>query len=414
MAFTFNPFTGNFDAISDVTSKVTGPASSTNNAIVRFDGTTGKLVKNSGVTIDNTDNVIIPGNLTVNGLTTFINSTNLDVTDQNITVNKSGNDASAIGAGLTVERVSTYGSFIFDPTLTSKWKLGLLAAEVEVADVSSAQAFTNKTFNATLNTLTNVTNTNIDAAANIALTKLASLTASKALYSNASGVITASTVTDTELGYLSGVTSAIQTQIDAKVTGPGSATDEAIVRFDGITGKLVQNSLVTISDTGVASGFTQLNVDNLRLDGNTVSATDTNGNLVLSANGTGVVQLSHKLDANSLEIINVATPTLSGSAVNKTYFETKQFDISSQSTNFTAAAYKTYLVDTTSGAITVTLPAVAAGTYVRIKDKAGTADTNNIIVSPASGLIDGAASITMLSEYEERTYVSDGTNWYAF
>lgn len=33
------------------------------------------------------------------------------------------------------------------------------------------------------------------------------------------------------------------------VVGPGSATDNAVVRFDGTTGKLVQNSAVTIADT---------------------------------------------------------------------------------------------------------------------------------------------------------------------
>jgi hypothetical protein len=42
------------------------------------------------------------------------------------------------------------------------------------------------------------------------------LTASRALASNASGKVVVSTVTDTELGYVSGVTSAVQTQIDAK------------------------------------------------------------------------------------------------------------------------------------------------------------------------------------------------------
>lgn len=36
---------------------VTGPASSTDNAIVRFDGTTGKVVQNSGVTVDDSNNV---------------------------------------------------------------------------------------------------------------------------------------------------------------------------------------------------------------------------------------------------------------------------------------------------------------------------------------------------------------------
>lgn len=36
--------------------------------------------------------------------------------------------------------------------------------------------------------------------------------------------------------------------VAALVTGPGSATDNAVARFDGTTGKLVQNSGVTISD----------------------------------------------------------------------------------------------------------------------------------------------------------------------
>lgn len=35
------------------------------------------------------------------------------------------------------------------------------------------------------------------------------------------------------------------------VVGPGSATDEALARFDGATGKLVQNSLITINDAGL-------------------------------------------------------------------------------------------------------------------------------------------------------------------
>lgn len=44
------------------------------------------------------------------------------------------------------------------------------------------------------------------------------LTASKALVSDASGKVAVSAVTSTELGYVSGVTSAIQTQIDTKLT----------------------------------------------------------------------------------------------------------------------------------------------------------------------------------------------------
>ena len=50
------------------------------------------------------------------------------------------------------------------------------------------------------------------------------LTASRALVSNASGKVAVSSVTGTELGYLSGVTSAIQTQLDNKVTKNANQT----------------------------------------------------------------------------------------------------------------------------------------------------------------------------------------------
>jgi hypothetical protein len=40
------------------------------------------------------------------------------------------------------------------------------------------------------------------------------------------------------------------------VVGPSSATDNAIVRFDTTTGKLIQNSVVTMDDTGVIAGAT--------------------------------------------------------------------------------------------------------------------------------------------------------------
>ncbi len=62
---------------------------------------------------------------------------------------------------------------------------------------------------------------------------------------------------NTEFGYLDGVTSAVQTQLDGKVVGAASATDKAIARFDGATGKVVQNSGVVIDNSGnVGIGIT--------------------------------------------------------------------------------------------------------------------------------------------------------------
>ena len=45
------------------------------------------------------------------------------------------------------------------------------------------------------------------------------------------------------------------TNAGGDVTGPASSTDNAIARFDGTTGKLIQNSVTTIDDTGNASGI---------------------------------------------------------------------------------------------------------------------------------------------------------------
>lgn len=66
-----------------------------------------------------------------------------------------------------------------------------------------------------------IVNADVDAAAAIALSKLAALTASRALQSDGSGIISVSAVTSTELGYLSGVTSAIQTQLNGKLSLTG-------------------------------------------------------------------------------------------------------------------------------------------------------------------------------------------------
>lgn len=141
-----------------------------------------------------------------------------------------------------------------------------------LVSASSTATFTNKTFDAdgTGNSITNIENADIKAGAAIDATKIAD-----------------GTVTSTEFQFINSLTSNAQTQIDSKVTGPASATDNAITRFDGTTGKLVQNSVVTISDTGDATGFTAVAVDNLTLDGNTISSTNANGNIVFDPNGTG-------------------------------------------------------------------------------------------------------------------------------
>jgi hypothetical protein len=67
---------------------------------------------------------------------------------------------------------------------------------------------------------------------------------------------TRTTVAEASLtGHLTAHLAGISVALGTKVTGPASATDNAITRFDATTGKLVQNSGVTISDTNAVAGM---------------------------------------------------------------------------------------------------------------------------------------------------------------
>jgi len=72
-----------------------------------------------------------------------------------------------------------------------------------------------------------IVNADISSSAAIAFSKMANLTTGRALVSDGSGDVSLSAVTSTEIGYLDGVTSAIQTQLDTKTT-PGFAIAQAV------------------------------------------------------------------------------------------------------------------------------------------------------------------------------------------
>ena len=55
-----------------------------------------------------------------------------------------------------------------------------------------------------------------------------------------------------------GVITNASPSLGGDVVGPASATDNAIARFDATTGKLLQNSVVTVGDTGAVTGVTTL------------------------------------------------------------------------------------------------------------------------------------------------------------
>ena len=88
------------------------------------------------------------------------------------------------------------------------------------------------------------------------------------------------------------------------VTGPASATDNRIARFDGTTGKLIQNSAVSITDSGNVSGVGTLSASGVAtlsagaviqgltvgLGAGAVSSNTAVGVSALSANTTGLAK----------------------------------------------------------------------------------------------------------------------------
>ena len=83
-------------------------------------------------------------------------------------------------------------------------------------------------------------------------------------------------------------------------------------KLDHADGTLTANSAIT---TDGDNKIDILNVDNITLNGNTISTTDLNGNLTLAPNGTGNISVSNK------KITDVATPTANTDAANKAYVD---------------------------------------------------------------------------------------------
>tara|TARA_Y100001963_G_C6787663_1_gene453764 strand:+ start:579 stop:2405 length:1827 start_codon:yes stop_codon:yes gene_type:complete len=143
------------------------------------------------------------------------------------------------------------------------------------------------------------------------------LTASRAIVSNGSGKIAVSDVTSTELGYLDGVSSAIQTQLDAKQATLGSSNrlDAANIGANGNVSNTEYGYLASVS----ADIQTQLDAK-LPLAGGTMSGTLTCGS---SGSPTYIYygqwyggKLSGDLDANSAKLTNLTTGSASGDSIN--------------------------------------------------------------------------------------------------
>ena len=172
------------------------------------------------------------------------------------------------------------------------------------------------------------------------------------------------------------------------------------------------NSSITIGSDAVALGATQtdlngitsLDVDNITIDGNTISTTNTNGNLNLDPNGTGTV------DVSSARITSVATPTGGTDAANKNYVDAQLQGLDVKNSVRVATTANGTLSSAFANGQTVDGVTLATNDRILIKDQS-TGSENGIYTVNASGAPTRATDFDADSEVTGGTFffVEEGT-----
>jgi len=112
-----------------------------------------------------------------------------------------------------------------------------------------------------------ITDNELSNSAAISLGKLAALTADRAIISGSGGTLAASSVTSTELGYLAGASSNLQTQIDNLVVSAVPQVTEVWAPIDGAT-KTINHSLnsqaLEISVLNISDDYANIEVSSIK------------------------------------------------------------------------------------------------------------------------------------------------------
>ena len=175
--------------------------------------------------------------------------------------------------------------------------------------------------------------------------------------------------------------------------------------LDHTAGQLSASSAII---TDASSKIDQLNIDNLTLDGNTISSTNTNGDIVLDPNGSG------KIDVSNAKISNLGTPTTGTDAATKAYVDqvsgaalftvngdTGTDTVNLQDSELTLAGAGGISTTVTDNNVEIRLDStnVTAGTY-------GSANEIPVFTVDAQGRLDSAGTVSIATNIT----LSDGTN----
>ena len=183
------------------------------------------------------------------------------------------------------------------------------------------------------------------------------------------------------------------------------------------------NSSLTIGSDTVSlggtqtdlNGITSLDVDNITVDGNSISSTNTNGNVVIDPNGSGTVDMS------SSRITSVTDPTGAQDAATKAYVDAVKTgldvkgsckyattaDLSATYANGTAGVGATLTADA-NGALTVDGATPSVADRVLVMDQSD-AEENGIYTVTTVGNAGAAFVLTRATDADTGTEFTGGT-----
>lgn len=450
------------------TGDVVGAASSTDNAVVRFDGTTGKLIQNSTVTLDDNGNFVnvnaIGFDTTPGTLPTAAGSMYWDSADGNQTLSlimAGGNVTQQIGQEqyyrIKASSAITNGQAVmFTGTVGGSGALTGAPAS-GLTDATSTYFMGVATENIALNGWGYVTNFGLVRGINTTggaeswvdgqilyynpsvaggLTKtVPSAPAAKiqvAVVVNAasggSGSLFVRSTINVSLEDLNDVETASASandllqydgskwlhKVPSTVTGLGGLAN-ALTIGTGLGGTSYNGtSAVTITNTGVTSAVAGTGIT---VSGATGAVTITNAGVtsitgtasqITASASTGGVTLSLPATINVNTSGNAATAT---TATNVTGSITTA--LSSKTTAYTATATdNTLLGNATSAAFSITLPTAVGITGKTYTVKKIDSSANAVTVATTSSqTIDGTTTKPLARQYDAITVQSDGTNW---
>jgi len=194
------------------------------------------------------------------------------------------------------------------------------------------------------------------------------LTASRAVVTTATGLLTAATTTATEIGYVNGVTSAIQTQLDGK-----QATGSYITALTGdVTASgpgSVAATLATVnSNVGAFGSSTAIPTFTVNGKG-LITAASTNAVIAPAGTLTGTTLASNVVTSSLTAVGTIATGVWQGTAIGATYGGTGGSSAASTGLAKVAAgtwSYATLVNADVDAAAAITRSKLASGTNYRI------------------------------------------------